>query len=227
MQYDAVVFDADGVLCEPTPRQTLQAAIRRALAGHGVPDPPAATIDRLADTTTEGLEEICETLGVGDAAAFWRARDNHASAAQRAAIRRGEKGLYDDITGALDLPVPRAIVSNNQQATVSFLLEHGGLADGFDPVIGRAPTLEDVDRKKPSPYHLERAVAELAADRPLFVGDSNCDLAAAAAAGIDSAFIRRDHRRDYVLEHEPTHEVASLTELSSLVAGRQPVASDD
>ncbi|NIS29922.1 MAG: HAD family hydrolase, partial [Actinobacteria bacterium] len=59
----------------------------------------------------------------------------------------------------VDLAVPRAVVSNNQQATVSFLLDHAGLADRFDPVLGRAPTLADVARKKPSPHYLERAVS--------------------------------------------------------------------
>lgn len=226
MPYDAVVFDADGVLCEPAPRRTLRGAIRRALDRHGVNDPSTDVVDRLFATTTAELRDICATLGIDDVAAFWRDRDRHASAAQRAAIRRGEKPLYEDIDAALELPVPRAVVSNNQQATVSFLLRHAGIADRFDPVIGRPPTLEAVARKKPAPDFLERALDALDADRPLFVGDSNVDLAAAEAAGVDSAFLRRNHRSNYGLDHQPTHELTSLTALQSFVGDPVPAADD-
>jgi phosphoglycolate phosphatase-like HAD superfamily hydrolase len=226
MAYDAVVFDSDGVLCELTPRETLRAAVRQTLAAHGVTDPPAETVDQLLSTTRPDLLDLCETLGVPDASAFWADRDRHAAAAQRAAVERGEKGLYDDVDAVLDLPVPFAVVSNNQQATVSFVLEHAGVAHQFDPVIGRAPTLEDVARKKPSPHHVRRAVAALSAERPLLVGDSNVDLAAAEAAGVDSAFVRRDHRAGYELAYEPTHELTSLRGLAPLVDGGRPTGCD-
>ncbi|MFB6354068.1 MAG: HAD family hydrolase [Halobacteriales archaeon] len=225
--YDAVVFDADGVLVEPTAPATLRGAIRRALAEHGVDEPADDVVDRLFAITPEELRAIGAAHGIDDVAGFWRDRDRHASAAQRAAIRRGEKALYDDVAAAVDLGVPLAVVSNNQQATVSFLLEHAGLADRFDPAIGRAPTLEAIERKKPAPDFLERALDALDADRPLYVGDSNVDLAAAAAAGVDSAFVRRDHRADYALEHEPTHELDSLAALPGLVGGRRRATADD
>lgn len=227
MPYDAVVFDSDGVLVEPTAPETLRGAIRRAFAEHGVTDPPDETVDRLFGTTPADLRAICDAHDISDVAAFWRARDRHSSAAQRAAIRGGEKALYDDVHSVLALSVPRAVVSNNQQATVSFLVEHAGLADRFDPVIGRAPTLTELEHKKPSPHNLERAFDALGAEQPLYVGDSNVDLGAAAAAGVDSAFIRRDHRADYELEHEPTHELESLTELAGLVPSDPAPASDD
>ncbi len=227
MRYDAVVFDADGVLVEPTAGSTLNAAIRRALAEHGISDPPSDVIDGLHATTSDRLRALAERYGLDDTAAFWAARDRHASAAQRAAIRRGEKSLYDDLDAVLDLPVPRAIVSNNQQATVEFLLEHAGIADRFDPVYGRQPTLEDVGRKKPAPYYLEQAIDALSADRPLFVGDSNVDLAAAEAAGVDAAFIRREHRTDYPLDFEPAHQIESLAELPGLLGVDGRAASDD
>jgi len=227
MRYDALVFDADGVLCEPTDLGALRRAIRRAFRAHGVDDPPPDAVDRLLGTTPADLRAVCDELAIADVAGFWRDRDRHASAAQRAAIRRGEKRLYDDVSAVTDLPVGRAVVSNNQQATVAFLLDHAGLADRFHPVIGRAPTLADVANKKPSPHHVERAVAALGAERPLFVGDSNVDLGAAAAAGIDAAFVRREHRRDYALEYEPTHELTSLAELADLVTPPQRAAADD
>ena len=226
MGYDAVVFDADGVLVEPTASGTLQAAIERAFAEHGVDDPTEEDVAGLRATSPEELQSVAERYGL-DGAAFWASRDHHASSAQREAVRRGEKVLYDDVEAVLDLPVPLAVVSNNQQATVDFVLEQAGLADRFDPVFGRQPTLEDVARKKPEPYYLERAIEALGAEHPLFVGDSNVDLAAAAAAGVDSAFIRRPHRADYALTHEPTYEITSLRELAAIVAAEERPAADD
>jgi len=227
MRYDAVVFDADGVLVEPTAVPTLERAIRRAFAEHGVSEAPDDVVNGLRASTRSELEQVAQRYDLEDPAAFWAARDEHASAAQQEAIRQGEKALYDDVDAVLELPVPLAVVSNNQQTTVDFLLEHSGLADAFDPVFGRQPTLEDMGRKKPAPHYLNRALEPLAADRPLFVGDSNVDLAAADAAGIDAAFIRRAHRADYTLEHEPAHEIVSLTELPPLVSPQDRAATDD
>lgn len=227
MPYDAVVFDADGVLVEPTAGPTLHRAIRRALAEHGVSDAPKDIIDGLRASTKSELQQVAERYDLDDPGSFWAARDNHASAAQRAAIRRGEKSLYDDVEAVLDLTVPRAVVSNNQQATIDFLLAHTGIAEHFDPVFGRQPTLEDMARKKPAPHYLNRALEALSADRPLFVGDSNVDLGAADAAGIDAAFIRRAHRSDYELQHEPAHEIESLAELPPLVHAPGRAAIDD
>ncbi len=227
MGYDAVVFDADGVLVEPTAGPTLRRAIRRALDEHGVSDVPDDVIDGLRASTRSELQRVAERYDLDDPAGFWAARDNHASAAQRAAIRRGEKALYDDVEAVLDLPVPLAVVSNNQQATIDFLLAHTGIADHFDPVFGRQPTLEDMGRKKPAPHYLNRALDTLPAEEPVFVGDSNVDLAAAEAAGIDAAFIRRGHRADYTLEYEPAHEIESLEELPPLVQAADRAAADD
>lgn len=227
MRYDAVVFDADGVLVEPTAGGTLREAIRRALDEHGVSDVPEDVVDGLRASTESELQRVAERYDLDDPSAFWAARDNHASAAQRAAIRRGEKALYDDVQAVLDLSVPRAVVSNNQQATIDFLLAHTGIADHFDPVFGRQPTLEDMARKKPAPHYLNRALDALPAERPVFVGDSNVDLAAADAAGIDAAFIRRSHRANYTLEHEPTHEIETLAELPPLVQPADRAAADD
>lgn len=227
MPYDAVVFDADGVLVEPTAAETLETAIRTALAEHGVEDPESADVDGLRATTPEDLRAVAERYGLEDTAAFWASRDRLASEAQQAAVRAGEKALYDDVEAALELPVPLAVVSNNQQATVDFVLEQAGIADRFDPIYGRQPTLEDVARKKPEPYYLQRAIEALGADRPLFVGDSNVDLAAAEAAGVDAVFIRRPHRADYVLEHEPTYEIESLEELAAIVAAEDAPPAED
>lgn len=216
MTYDAVVFDNDGVLVETTSFEVLQEAAFRAFVESGVDDPdPADVDDVIIDVTPESLSTICASYDL-PVEAFWRTRDRVAYEAQREHVRAGGKPLYDDVPTLSDLGVPMGVVSSNQQATVDFLLEHHGVANLFDTAYGRRPTLADLRRKKPEPYFIEQAMADLNVDDALYVGDRGSDVAAAVNAGIDSAFIRRPHRRGHDLAVEPTHVVDDLHELHAL-----------
>jgi len=222
--YDAVVFDHDGVIVGRTPFDTLREAAWNAFERQGVPDPDLAHVDDVAvgvDPAT--LTDICERYDV-DPAEFWRVRDQTAAEAQIAASRAGKKTPYDDVDVLSHLDAALGIVSSNQQATVDDLLGHFGLADRFEVVYGREPSIASLSRKKPSPYYLERALADLDASTALFVGDNESDVRAADNAGIDSAFVRRPHRRETELSTQPTYEIADLHDLVSL-CGRRPVNS--
>ncbi len=212
MDYDAVVFDNDGILARLTERDAVRSAIANTLVEFGVEDPPQEDIERLFGVTIQDVLAICSKYDL-DPADFWRRRDQNVAAAQIDLINDGEKGLYEDVSAINQLDVPLGVVSNNQHETVEHVLEYHGLADRFRTVYGRQPTLEDVRRKKPQPYYLERALADLNADRALYVGDSQSDVLAAHRAGIDSAFVRRPHRRDVALDESPTYEVQSLDTL--------------
>jgi len=222
--YDAVVFDNDGVLVGRTPFDTLREAAWCAFESVGVEDPDLADVDDVAvgmDPAT--LADLCERYGI-DATEFWRVRDETAARAQIADARRGRKTPYDDV-GALDsLDAALGIVSSNQQATVDFILDHFGFAGRFGTAYGREPTIASLSRKKPSPYYIERALEDLGADTALFVGDNESDVLAADNAGIDSAFIRRPHRRSTELDCQPTYEVDDLHDLVS-ICGRSPIDS--
>jgi phosphoglycolate phosphatase-like HAD superfamily hydrolase len=87
---------------------------------------------------------------------------------------------------------------------------------------GRQLTLQGLQRCKPNPHYLEKAIADLESERPLYVGDSRSDVAVAARLEIDSAFIRRPHREEYVVEPEPTYEVASFEELHGVLEAGRP-----
>jgi HAD superfamily hydrolase (TIGR01549 family) len=213
--YDAVLFDNDGVLTTPTDRDVLVDAVHEAFETVGVVDPSADQVDTLLSPDVPSLRRIAADHGV-DPEALWTAREDAAIAAQLGELRTGRKRHYDDVRALESLSVPTAIVSNNQHETISNVLEHCAL-EGFDVWYGREPTLEGVERKKPRPYYLERALADLGVENPLFVGDSRVDIAAADAAGIDAAFIRRDHRLGYELPEKPAHEIESLAALAELV----------
>lgn len=217
MGYEAVVFDNDGVLVRPTERRVLRRAAARTFEGFGV-DPPADGCEAVADGSLDRITRVCERQGL-DPATFWAACEARAAAAQRAALATGEKPLYGDVTALHDLGRPLGLVSNNQHATVEAILETFDLDGLFDTAYGREPSLRGLRRKKPETHYVDRALADLAVDPAdaLLVGDSNADLRAAAAAGMDAAFVRREHRADYDLVAEPTHVVESLHDVTALV----------
>lgn len=204
-RYEAVVFDNDGVLVEPTDTDVLVDAvesfrafdveIERSLAQEAV-DNDAVPIETVRDY---GL----------DPEAFWHYRELSASLAQQTHVRKGGKPVYDDVVALDQLDVPLGVVSNNQHATIEFLLAYHGLPC-FGTAYGRRPTLDGAAKRKPQPDYIQQALTDLGTDEALYVGDSEKDIVAAHRAGIDSAFLRREHVSDVELSIEPTFEVPDL-----------------
>jgi pyrophosphatase PpaX len=79
------------------------------------------------------------------------------------------------------------IVTSKLRAGALRGLARVGMADWFDVVIGA----DDVERHKPDPQPVERALARLGAtpDATVFVGDSPHDLVAGRAAGVHTAAV--------------------------------------
>lgn len=218
MSYDAIIYDNDGVLTKPTDRTVVRDAAREAFASFDVTDPSDEHVKKVASgVTIDRLRNVCEKYGI-DPAAFWEKRDTKSSLFQQDEIRNGNKPLYDDIEAVWALDQPRGIVSSNQHTTIECILNHFDLTDKFETYYGRNPTIEHIQRKKPEPYFIERAMADLGTENALYVGDSPCDVKAAANAGIDSAFIRRPHRTDLQLSTEPTYDFDDLWELERHVS---------
>jgi phosphoglycolate phosphatase-like HAD superfamily hydrolase len=224
--YEAVIFDVDGVLVRSDHLDHHRAAVRRAFAAHEVGDPAEADVAAMAlGVTLPALGRVADAYGL-DPAAFWATRDHLASAAQIESVADGYKQPYADAAVVRNLDRPAAAVSTNQQTTLDFLFTRFGFAEHFVGVHGRAPTLVDLRRKKPAPYFVRRAlgVVERARDggpldpeQVLMVGDSESDVRAAHAAGVDAAFVRREHRRGYALGADPEYELAGLDELPALL----------
>lgn len=227
MTYDAVVFDNDGVLVGPTDFDVLHGAAWDAFEAVGVENPAPGDVEAMAGgVLPEELLAVADAYGF-DAGEFWRARDRAASRAQQREMRAGRKTPYADVDVVADLGVPVGIVSSNQRETLDFQLDHFGMGHHFGTVWAREPTVESLHRKKPDPYFLERALADLGVESALFVGDNESDVEAAHNAGVDSAFIRRPHRVDHDLSVTPTHEVRDLHDVHGLVrAGADPPAGE-
>ncbi|QLC35004.1 HAD family hydrolase (plasmid) [Halarchaeum sp. CBA1220] len=218
MTYDTVVFDNDGVLVGRTRFDVLRDATAETFAQFGVTDPDTEHVEDMAvGATPERVDDVCTVYDL-DPETFWRTRDRTLSAAQRVEAREGRKTPYEDIDTLADLDADLGVVSSNQQETVDFLVEHFGLDAFVDTAYGREETIESLDRRKPNPHYVERALADLDADSALFVGDNESDIEAAENAGIDSAFIRRPHRDRWELNVWPTWDIDSLEDLHDICA---------
>lgn len=215
-RYEAVVFDNDGVLSHPTSVSLRRDAVRRAFGAFDVAPAPDEITLLNDEPDPEAVVEMAEAYGI-DPDAFWRRHEREKARAQAAAIRAGDKPAYDDIEVVRDLPVPAAVVSNNQHATVGHVVDAFGLEDAVVSHYGREPSLAGLGRRKPSPAYIERALSDLGTRAALYVGDSDVDIEAAAAAGIDSAFVERPHRAGYTPRTEPTYRISGLRALRSLL----------
>ncbi|MEF8882336.1 MAG: HAD family hydrolase [Halapricum sp.] len=217
--YDAVIFDNDGVLLELTGMPPHYEGARDAFEAVGVEDPDDDAVEAMSlGVTVPKLQRVCRRYDL-DPATFWRARDRALAERQRAEMRAGRKEPYDDVDQLAALDLPLGVVSSNQNATVEFAFEYFGLDRHFETVYGRPPTVESLRRKKPEPYYLEQALSDLGVHDALYVGDSETDVQAAHAAGIDAAFIRRPHRRDADLSVTPDYEIESLADVVGLASG--------
>lgn len=223
--YEAVIFDNDGVLLDLAGMEPHREGARDALAAVGVDDPTEEDIERISlGVSPADLRAVAERYGI-DPAELWRARDRETSARQCDEMRVGRKAPYDDVDRLAAFECPRGVVSSNQTATVEFAFEHFGLDGYFETVHGRPPTIESLRLKKPNPYYVEQALTDLGVEDALFVGDSETDVEAAHAAGIDAAFIRRPHRADHELTVSPEYEVEELADVLAILDGAEP-ASD-
>ncbi|ARS90896.1 HAD family hydrolase [Natrarchaeobaculum aegyptiacum] len=206
--YDAILFDNDGVLTTPTDRQVLRDAIETAFDRVGEPDPRAEHVQTLVSPTVDSLADVAAAYNV-EPGTLWEARERAAIDAQLGELEAGRKRPYDDVDVLSSLETATGIVSNNQHETIENILSHTSIGE-FDVWYGREPTIQGIERKKPRPYYLERAISDLGVSNPLYVGDSQKDVVAASTLGIDAAFVRRDHRRGYELSVSPTYEIESL-----------------
>ena len=214
-----ILFDMDGVILEGpgTDPQVYADAADAALADlEG--DPTSAQRADLRRNDLETVRERCEALGV-DPARFWELKETYASAGTHERLRSGERGLYDDIDTIADLAERTTVglVTNNRHETAAFVAEFVDI--DFDVVRGRDPTFEGYRRRKPDPYYIEDALAELGVGEGegLYVGDSIKDVTAGRAAGLETAFLRRPHNRHLERPAEATVELESLADLPAVV----------
>ncbi|WP_277542833.1 HAD family hydrolase [Haloarcula laminariae] len=208
--YDGLLLDHDGVLLTLTDRATLREAALAALRDAGIERPSDADAEALSiRVTSDDLVALADRLAV-EPQRLWRCREDRIAALLREELDAGRKAPYDDVPALDGVAVPAGVVSNNQRRIVEAALDTHGLAGRFETVVARGPTVESLTEKKPEPTYLESAMADIGCANPLYVGDSESDVVAADRAGVDVAFLRRDHNADTALDSRPTYDVGSL-----------------
>ncbi|MDY6777456.1 MAG: HAD family hydrolase [Candidatus Nanohaloarchaea archaeon] len=216
MGYDAIIFDNDGVLIdvnaggEERRKQRIRSMYRRM----GLDQVPDDYIEAARHRQMDRVQQICQQHNI-DPDEFWQYREQDAYHFQKQQIQRGEKDLYPDFDAVKHLArrYGTGIVSNNQQQTIDFIIDHFQLHNLFQTAYGVHPSHEGVKKRKPNTYYLNLALADLGTRNVLYVGDSETDMKAAERAGLDAAFLRREHRANYRLETDPDLEVRTLQEL--------------
>jgi len=217
MAYDALLLDHDGVLVDVADVDRFRSPARQALRDAGVESPDPEAVEQLKVSVEYGeLVSVCDRVGV-DPEALWHCRDEHIAETLREITRNGGKEPYPDVRSLSKLDVPLGIVSNNQRRVVEFVMSHYGLLDMFETVRARDPRPGSLREKKPEPTYIERAMADLDASDPLYIGDKETDVVAGDRAGIDTAFLSREHNAGASLDSEPTYRVDGLEDVAAIV----------
>ncbi|ELY42516.1 HAD family hydrolase [Natronorubrum sulfidifaciens] len=218
MQYDAVLFDFDGVVVETPSSQRMYDALSRAYENLGRSGPAAATLQELMQGDFESIADRCRHLEI-DTDRFCTQAVRELVRAQLSEVERGLRGAYDDVSVVRSLEYPLGIVSDNHPTVVTRLLDRFGLQSVFETVYGCPLTPDGLARRKPEPTNITHAMDSLEAESALYVGDREIDVQAAHNAGIDSALLTRssESATDDALAVEPTHRLSSLTQLPTVL----------
>lgn len=113
-----------------------------------------------------------------------------------------------------------ALLTTSKRSSIHPALKNRKLIDFFDTIL----TDEDVDKHKPHPEIIEKALSRLKGqkERAVIIGDSAHDLGAAKNAGIDSILFYPDNHKifydfEFLKKQDPTYTISHFRELASLI----------
>jgi len=217
MRYDGVIFDNDGVLIELyRPGKKYERAIRELLNEKGINPDKKAIKSLMPYHKVNEIKKTCNRYNL-NSEKFWREHEEKTYQVQKQTILDGYKTLFADVEHIENIGVPKGIVSNNQEDIVEFIAERHSSID-FQTFYGREKSLKGLWRRKPNTYYLKKCIDDMGLENPIYIGDSSKDIEAAHKLGIDSVFVRREHREGYYTTKNPTHEIKSLEELPKIVS---------
>lgn len=219
MEYDAVIFDFDGVLMY-SGFDGFQWALEER---HKVIEENGwdLNLDKLEQGIfqpdhSENIKEILNEENLS----WQQLKQMEKAVAERKVemASTGEIEIFEDAQEILNfLDCPKAIVSNAYNDYLQKLLEELDIEHYIDFWI--APRIEDIrnyhEKMKPEPEMVEEALEQLEAQNAVMIGDQVSDILAARNAGIDSIYINRSGDT----EPRANHSVKSLTEALQIIQG--------
>ncbi|WP_436347499.1 HAD family hydrolase [Natronorubrum sp. FCH18a] len=224
--YDAICFDLDQTLCEPT--QDAATLLESTFEHVGcepfctpadlratVPSLPTAETDRefyenLFTAVVDRAETDFDT-GIAPALAAQYLELQDPTAVE---FRPGAKAALEHAREC----GPVGLITNGGRPTQTQKLEALDIADAFDVRVFTEPSAGIHPKPDAAPFEYALGELGVAPDAAIHVGDSlHADIAGANAMGIDSAWIDlgRDDRDG--VEHEPTYELSSLEAFETIV----------
>lgn len=174
--FQLLILDCDGVMFDTS--EANRTYYNRLLKAAGLAD---MTDEQFAyshmHTVFESVDYLFKTPKLIEKAHQIRSRLNYASVIPDMQIEPSLKAVLKAVR-----PAVKTAVATNRTDTMDAVLDYHGLTDLFDLVV----TAQDVQRPKPHPDMLEKAIGYFDLDRQqaVFVGDSPVDQQAAGAAGM-------------------------------------------
>jgi len=179
MKNKIILFDLDGTLIDSTEAILESFSVAFRTFNDTVP-----SNDAIKAEIGHPLDAMFNTLGV-DEEKVWEYVDAYKMHYRQ--ISCAKTVLLKDAKKAVKLAHKNAILGVVTTKTAKYsieLLEHMGLMEYFDVLIGR----EDVQNPKPNPEPIQKALAKLPSDTSniWMIGDTCMDMLAANAANVDS-----------------------------------------
>lgn len=219
MSYDAVLFDLDGTLVDSI--HDIAQAANRSLIELDFAALEPHLITTFVGRGVDALIWQCLLECIDDPAPepelYQRARALFARHYNER-VQQGQTPVFDQVPEGLQAfkqaGYLMAVVTNKPLSYTHIILEHTGLADCFDLVVGG----DSCEEKKPHPLPLQFACAQLevSPQRALMIGDSINDVEAARQAGIDVLVLPYGYSPG-----QPVDELAAQAVVDDLMAAHE------
>ena len=130
-----------------------------------------------------------------------------------------KEGTNEILSALYDLDYRLAALTNAPKDVIMSRMERTGLISYFESVI----SADEIGKYKPEKEVYQKAAAKLGIqpDEILFVSSHSWDIAGAANAGLQTAFIQHATQLFYPLAQSPTINLKSLSELIPFLKNRQ------
>jgi pyrophosphatase PpaX len=213
--FDIALFDLDGTIADTLPLiyEAFDAAFIPAL-GTGFSPTEIRAMFGPPD------HQIIRNQVVGPQADAAISRFNTHYLDRHDALVSAFPGIADLIRSCADAGIRMAVITGKSRLTALITLDRLGLRDSFTVLYAG----DDVQRQKPDPDALIRALHDLTAspsDKSVMIGDSAADIVAGKAAGIATIGVTwgsPDH--DELEAARPDYTVSTVAELESLLLPR-------